>query len=95
MGRAYSEIRQVPNEIVFSTVCKEGETIDKDTLVFQCFDALLDKRDSIGFIGDTFDKREVGLVLRDCPFRVRGFVRFCQVEAGNGIVGAERDGFFE
>ena len=55
MGRAYNEIERVPNEITFSTTGKGNETTDKDRLVFQRFDALLDERDSTGFIGDTFD----------------------------------------
>jgi len=30
MGRAYNEIRWVPNEITYSTACVGNETIDKD-----------------------------------------------------------------
>ena len=51
--------------------------------------------DATGFIGDTFDQREIGFVLREGPFRIRGVVGLSQVVAGNGIVGAKRDGFFK
>ena len=57
MGRAYNETERVPNEITFSTTGKGNETTDKDRLVFQRFDALLDERDSTGFIGVTLDQR--------------------------------------
>ena len=64
-------------------------------LVFQRLNAFLDEGNAIGFIGDTFDQREIGLVLREGPFRIRGLVGLSQVVAGPGIVRAERDGFFE
>ena len=34
MGRAYNEVWLAPNEITYSTVCEENETIDKESLVF-------------------------------------------------------------
>ena len=66
-----------------------------DRLVFQRLDALLDESDATGLIGNTFDQHEIGLILREGPFRIRGLVGLSQVVTGNGIVGAKRDGFFE
>ena len=95
MGGAYREIGRTPNEITYSTPAEGYEKIDGGRLVLQRLHALLDESDATGFIGDTFDPREIGLVLREGPFRIRGLVGFSQVVASNGIVGAERDGFFE
>ena len=95
MGEDYRGIGQAPNKNTYSTPCEGNEKIDGGRLVFQRLDALLDEGDATGFIGDTFDQREIGLVLREGPPGIRGLVGLSQVIAGNGIVGAERDGFFE
>lgn len=67
----------------------------RSLLVFQRFDTLLDEGDTTGFIGDPLDQREVSLVLGEGPLGIRGLDGFGQIVAGNGIVGTERDGFFE
>ena len=94
-GGSLPEVCPAPNEITYSAPSEGYERLIGGRLVFQRLDALLDESDATGFIGNTFDQREIGLVLREGPFRIRGLVRLSQVVAGNGIVGAERDGFFE
>jgi hypothetical protein len=55
----------------------------------------LDEGDAAGFIGDTFNQCEIGLVLSEGPLRIRELEGLSQVVAGYSVVRAERDSFFE
>jgi len=63
MGEAYREIGRVPNKNTYLTPGEGNEEVDGSRLVFQRLDALLDESDATGFIWDTFDQREIGLVF--------------------------------
>ena len=61
----------------------------------QCFDTLLGQGESSGLVWDSLHEGDIGLVFRDGSFRIRLSDCFGQVEAGDGIIRSESNGFFK